>query len=82
MLGAGAVVAVHVDGRTPLVPALYLDGLLAVGWLSLLALAVPRRRSAGPSVDDGGGPPQQADLPHRTDAEPRATSHWRGRHGP
>ncbi|MFD4658243.1 hypothetical protein ACFWP2_21745 [Kitasatospora sp. NPDC058444] len=73
---------VHVDGRLPLVPALCVDGVVGVGWLSLLALALPPRRSEGASVDDGDGRSERADVPYRTDGEPRATTHWRGRHWP
>ncbi|MEU1284160.1 hypothetical protein [Kitasatospora sp. NPDC005856] len=82
VFGAGVLVAVHVDGRLPPLPALCVDGIVGVGWLSLVALAVPPRRSSGAPVDDGDGRPERAGVPYRTDGEPRATAHWRGRHWP
>ncbi|MFJ5117484.1 hypothetical protein [Kitasatospora sp. NPDC088548] len=82
MLAAGVVVAVHIDGRVPLVPALCVDGFVGVGWLSLAALAFPRRRPPVTPVDDGVGPLFLADLPYRPEGEPRATAPWRGRRWP
>ncbi|MER5351726.1 hypothetical protein ABT093_15520 [Kitasatospora sp. NPDC002551] len=74
--GAGVLVAVHDGGRMPLVAALCVDGFVGIGWLSIAALALPRRRPAGGPAEDG------VDLPYRTNGEPRATVRWRARHWP
>ncbi|MFF7456284.1 hypothetical protein [Kitasatospora sp. NPDC008115] len=71
---AWVVVAVHDGGRMPLLPALCVDVFVGIAWLSVLALAVPRRRPADGPADDG------IDLAYRTAGEPRAIVRWRARH--
>ncbi|MER7701965.1 hypothetical protein ABTX81_03555 [Kitasatospora sp. NPDC097605] len=81
-IGVGVVMAVHTGGRLPLVPALCVDGFVLVAWLSLAALAFPRRRPPLLPVEEGPGLPVLAELRYRAESEPRATAHWRGRHWP
>ncbi|MFE4977665.1 hypothetical protein ACFRAR_36850 [Kitasatospora sp. NPDC056651] len=80
--GAVAVAAVHVRDWVPLAPALCVDALVVIGWSSLLALVVQRQPALDPAVDDGGGRFHRADALLGMGGEPRATSHWRGRHWP
>ncbi|MET8701351.1 hypothetical protein ACFVUH_16110 [Kitasatospora sp. NPDC058032] len=65
-----------------MLPALCVDGFVVVGWLSLAALLLPRRRPPIVAVDEAVGRPFLSDLPHPTENEPRAMAPWRGRHWP
>ncbi|MFE4520078.1 hypothetical protein ACFRMQ_38640 [Kitasatospora sp. NPDC056783] len=81
-LGAVAVTAVHVRDWVPLAPALCVDVLVGIGWLSLVALVVQRQPAPEAAVDDTAGRSHRAYALAGTGGEPRANSHWRGRHWP
>ncbi|MFE2104914.1 hypothetical protein ACFXAF_03415 [Kitasatospora sp. NPDC059463] len=82
MIGAGVVTAVHAGDGMPLVPALCVDGFVLVSWLSIAAMAFPRRQPPVDPVDDCAAPPLLAALPYRAENEPRIAARWRGRHWP
>ncbi|GAA1403939.1 hypothetical protein GCM10009639_49360 [Kitasatospora putterlickiae] len=76
------VMSVHRGDGLPLLPALCVDGFVLVAWLSLVALAFPRRSAPLAPLDEAAGPAVLTDLRYRLEVEPRATARWRGRHWP